>query len=319
MTRKARTIVVATRKSALALAQCRQFLERWQERCPELKFEELHVVTTGDRIVDRPLAEIGGKGLFLKEIEEALIDGRADIAVHSMKDVPPQLHPDLKLACVPERERPEDVLVSRHQGGLAGLPHGATLGTSSLRRAVQLLERRPDLSIQPIRGNVGTRLKKCADGIVDATVLAAAGLNRLGLGEGLPVAGIMASTLTVEESLPAVGQGALAVEIRKDDRELELLLKKIEDLPTTLCTDAERGLMTAVEGDCKTPVAAYAYREAQEMVLRGFLADPEGKTRVRLERVFPWSEERALNHQKGLELGHALRSELEKALLVPMT
>src|SRR5687768_16194649 len=174
-------VVVATRRSELALAQCRMFVAELVHRFPELEVEELHVTTTGDRIVDRPLTEVGGKGLFLKEIEEALLDGRADFAVHSLKDVPPDVHRGLVIGCVPRRGDPRDVLVSRGGARLAELPAGATLGTSSLRRALELTRARPDLHVVPLRGNVGTRIRKCRDGEVQATVLARAGLLRLGL------------------------------------------------------------------------------------------------------------------------------------------
>lgn len=292
---------VATRRSALALAQCRQFLSRLSEKHPELLIEERHVVTTGDKIVDRPLASIGGKGLFLKEIEEALLDGEADIAVHSMKDVPPDIHPALYLACVPEREDPRDALVTTDGRPLAEVRRGAKLGTSSLRRGVQLKILRPDLEVVPIRGNVGTRIKKCRDADVDVTVLAQAGLNRLGL------EGEVAETLSVDACLPAVGQGALAIEIRKGDDELAKILESVSDRQTTLATSAERGVMTAVEGDCKTPVAAYAARQGERIRISALLAHPDGSN-VRTEQTeAPWPSSEQEAHSLGFELGLRLK------------
>lgn len=282
MTNK-RKLVVATRRSALALAQCRQWIQKLVTAYPDWEVEELHVVTTGDRIVDRPLAEIGGKGLFLKEIEEALLEGRADLAVHSMKDVPPVLHPELMLACVPEREDPRDVLISREGVPLLDLPAGSVLGTSSLRRGVQLRRLRPDLRVVPLRGNVGTRIQKCHSGEVDATVLAQAGLNRL----GLQVEG--AQVLPLSQCLSAVGQGALAIEIRRADTELAARLAQLTHAPTSCAVAAERGVMKALEGDCRTPIAAYAEREQDTLVLRAFWADDQSMRIV--ERRMAWPEQ----------------------------
>lgn len=297
-----RRIVVATRRSELALAQCRQFLARLSLMHPHLEIEELHVVTTGDMIVDRPLAEIGGKGLFLKEIEEKLLDGSADIAVHSMKDVPPDVHVGLMIACIPEREDPRDVLVTSDGRPLSEVRKGAILGTSSLRRAVQLKRLRPDLDVQPIRGNVGTRIKKCRDGIVEVTVLAQAGINRLGLQAEV------SETLTPEQCLPAVGQGALAIEVRVEDVALRELLVTMQHEETALCVSAERGVMTAVEGDCKTPVASFAERVGENIRLRALLAETDGSRLRELEVVASWPVDRDAAHLLGFELGRRLKS-----------
>lgn len=294
--------MVATRRSELALAQCRQFLKKLTDRHPEVEIEELHVVTTGDRITDRPLASIGGKGLFLKEIEETLLDKRADIAVHSMKDVPPDIHPELRIACIPDREDPRDVLITTHRQPLSEVPEGGVLGTSSLRRAVQLTLLRPDLRVVPIRGNVGTRIGKCRDGVVDVTVLARAGVNRLGLEAEVT------ETLSVEQCLPAVGQGALAIEIRQGDAELESLLQELEHQETSIRSHAERGVMTAVEGDCKTPVASYAVREGDQLWLRGLLAEEDGSRLRRQEVRCPWPSSPAEAAKVGLDLGHRLKN-----------
>jgi hydroxymethylbilane synthase len=297
-----RRIVVATRKSELALAQCRQFLERLVARHPHVVVEELHVITTGDRILEQPLASIGGKGLFLKELEEKLLDGSADIAVHSMKDVPPALHADLCIGCIPEREDPRDVLVTTDGRPLSLVPKGGTLGTSSLRRAVQIRLLRPDLTVVPIRGNVGTRIRKCRDGEVDVTVLARAGLNRLGLTDEA------SETLSTDACLPAVGQGALAIELRVADQELRELLLTMQDHDTAVRTAAERGVMTAVEGDCKTPVAAFGEHIGDELRLRAFLAEPDG-TRIRKDEVrVPFPVDSASAHEIGLSLGRRLKS-----------
>jgi hydroxymethylbilane synthase len=277
-------------------------LQKLVDLHPHVEFEELHVVTTGDRIVDRPLASIGGKGLFLKEIEEALLDRSADIAVHSMKDVPPFVHPELEIACVPEREDPRDVLVTTDGRPLSALKEGAILGTSSLRRGVQLKTHRPDLEVVPIRGNVGTRIQKCREGVVDATILARAGINRLGLEHEV------SETLSAEVCLPAVGQGALAIEIRKGDDDLRQLLASLQHDETKIRTSAERGVMTAVEGDCKTPVASFAERDGDQMLLRAMLAEEDG-SRLRREQVrTAWPTSAAEAHQLGLELGQQLKS-----------
>lgn len=294
-------VVVATRRSELALAQCRQFLQKLTARFPELEVEELHVVTTGDRITDRPLADIGGKGLFLKEIEETLLDRRADFAVHSMKDVPPEIHPDLQIACIPLREDPRDCLITRDGRPLEELAEGARLGTSSLRRAVQLLELRPDLKVVPIRGNVGTRIAKCRRGEVDATVLARAGLNRLSLQAEAT------ATLSPEQCLPAVGQGALAVEVRRGEDAIAQKLLALQDRETAITSSAERGVMAAVEGDCKTPVASFALRQGDEIWLRGLLAEPDGSNLRRREVRAAWPTELEEAGRLGFALGQQLR------------
>jgi hydroxymethylbilane synthase len=297
---KRRTFIVATRRSELALAQCRAYLAELRAQVPDVTFEELHVVTTGDRIVDRPLSEVGGKGLFLKEIEEALFERRADFAVHSLKDVPPELHPDLTIGCIPRREDARDAVVTFDGRRLDELPLGARLGTSSLRRALQVRLIRPDLEIVSIRGNVGTRIRKCRDREVDATILAQAGANRLGVTHEL------SHTLTTEDCLPAVGQGALGIELRADNAEARDLIRTLTDMDTSIATAAERGVLAAVEGDCKTPVAAYGVREGDELWLRALLARPDesGLVRLALRRKFPATPEQAA------ELGHELGTEL---------
>jgi hydroxymethylbilane synthase len=294
-------IVYATRKSQLALAQSRAFVARLRAEHPDLAADELTVVTTGDKVQDRPLSEIGGKGLFVKEIEQSLLSGTADIAVHSSKDVPGELEPGLVLGCFPEREDPRDVLVSRSGAKLSELPPGSRIGTTSLRRGVALRTYRDDFVIVPLRGNVDTRLRKCEEGVVDAILLARAGLVRLGLAERAT------EVLDPALCLPAVGQGALAIEQRAGDERVAGLLEPLSHLDTTLAVAAERGVMLAVEGSCQTPVAAYAVLDGEGIWLRGFLADPDGSRPRHGERraARPASSDEAL--ALGRDLGAELR------------
>ena len=300
------TFTYATRRSALALAQCRAFVENLRRVAGPFEAHELLVVTTGDRVQDRPLAEIGGKGLFVKEIEEALASGLADLAVHSIKDVPGQMPDGLVIACVPRREDPRDVLVSPRYETIAGLPTGARVGTSSLRRAVSLQAFRPDLQIEPLRGNVDTRLRRVAAGDFDAIVLARAGLVRLGL------EGRATEVLAPEVSLPAVGQGALGIECRADDTRIRALLAAMNDTETATCVAAERGVLAAVEGDCKTPLGAFAERSPPLYLrVRAFLARPDGSRYRSAERVVPWPASEAEAHMHGVDLGRELASRSE--------
>lgn len=292
---------LATRKSALALAQARAWAETLVAKRPDVRVEEVHVVTTGDRIQDRPLQEVGGKGLFLKEIEETLVAGGAEFAVHSIKDVPAELAPGLVLAAVPPREDPRDVLVSREGKRLADLPDGAIVGTSSLRRRVFLQRARPDLRIVPLRGNVDTRLRKAAEGEVDAIVLAYAGLRRLGLGERAT------EILDPRVMVPAIGQGALGIEAKAGDARVIDALRTTHDLETAIAVAAERGVMLAVEGSCQVPVAAYAWHACDRLRLIAMLADVDG-TRVRIRELdvpYPSTEDEAA--KLGRELGAGLK------------
>lgn len=278
-------LTYATRRSPLALAQCRAFVARLLSVDPSLELVELQVVTTGDKIQDRPLSEVGGKGLFVKEIEEALLDGRADFAVHSIKDVPGVLPPGLALVCIPLREDARDVLVAPRHGTLASLPKGAKVGTSSLRRAAALHAARPDLVIVPMRGNVDTRLRKVTEGACDAIVLARAGLVRLGLEDRAT------DVLSTDVSLPAVGQGALGIECRADDAKTRAHLAPLHHVDTATCVAAERGVLIALEGDCKTPIAAHAERVGDTMRLRAFIADAAGNEIRTAERSVAWPSE----------------------------
>jgi hydroxymethylbilane synthase len=301
-------IVYATRRSALALAQCRAFVARLAALNPWLELVEEQVVTTGDRIQDRPLSEVGGKGLFVKEIEEALLERRADIAVHSIKDVPATLPDGLAITCIPHREDPRDVLVSPKFGTLQALPKGAKIGTSSLRRAACLLEARPDLVIVPLRGNVDTRLRKVDAGEADGIILARAGLVRLGLEARAT------EVLSPELSLPAVGQGALGIESRLDDDATRALLSQLAHDDTSRSVHAERGVLFALGADCKTPLGAFAERVVREgtvsMRLRAFIVKGEvsqgAPAIVREDRRLPWPSSDEEATQLGREVGAAL-------------
>jgi hydroxymethylbilane synthase len=295
-----RRLVVATRKSPLALAQSRAWM-RTLEQATGVTPEELHVTTTGDRVKDVALSSIGGKGLFIKEIEEALLARRADIAVHSLKDVPAEVAPSLVLGCIPVREDPRDVIVTRGGGRFEELPPGSKVGTSSLRRISMLRGWRPDLDYVPIRGNVDTRLRKCEEGTVDAIVLAYAGLIRLGLGARAT------QVLDPSRCLPAIGQGALAIEHRADDTEVAAILARLTHPETALAVSAERGVMSAVEGSCQIPVAAYGIRDGADLFLRAMLAEPDG-SRVRFREVrAPWPPDEGAAFSLGLSLGRELR------------
>jgi hydroxymethylbilane synthase len=301
-------LTYATRRSQLALAQCRAFVKRLQAAHPELGVTELQVVTTGDKIQDRPLSEVGGKGLFVKEIEEALLERRADLAVHSIKDVPGVLPEGLFIACIPAREDPRDVLVAPKHGSLEQLPKGARVGTSSLRRAVSLRAARPDLLIVPMRGNVDTRLRKVDEGECDAIVLALAGLVRLGL------EGRATGLLEPEVSLPAVGQGALGIECRFDDAVTKACLVALHDEATSRCVAAERGVMVALEGDCKTPLGAYGERRVLPsgglaLHLRAFICAPDGTNLRRTEETVAWPVSDDAARQVGERLGASMLGE----------
>lgn len=298
-------LVMATRRSALALAQSRAFARALEAATPGLEVDELLVVTSGDKTQDRPLSAIGGKGLFIKELEEALVDGRADFAVHSIKDVPAETPEGLEIACVPRREDPRDALVSLGGEGLMGLPRGARVGTGSLRRAACLRTVRPDLEVLPLRGNVDTRLRKLDAGEFDAVVLAFAGLRRLGL------EGRVSEVLEPEVCLPAVGQGALGIECRAGDGRVGPLLVSLEDAEAATAVEAERAVLAAVEGSCKIPVGAHASRTpGGGMRLRGMLAEEDGTLPAYAERELPrWPD-----REEAARLGRGLGEELRAAL-----
>jgi hydroxymethylbilane synthase len=261
--------IIATRESRLALWQARHVQALLQQRFGRT-VGLLGMTTRGDQILDRTLSKVGGKGLFVKELEVALEEGRAHLAVHSLKDVPMELPEGFMLAAVLEREDPRDAFVSSRHADLAALPAGAVVGTSSLRRLVQLRAARPDLRIEPLRGNLDTRLRKLDDGHYDAIVLAAAGLKRLGLAERIR------SVFEPSEMLPAAGQGALGLEIRADHTELREALRSLVHQPTWLAVHAERAVSRALGGSCSVPLAAHAVWQGPRMVLQAALGDPSG-------------------------------------------
>ncbi len=272
-----KTLKIATRQSPLALWQAEHIRARLQELHPDLTVELVKFVTQGDKILDTPLAKIGGKGLFVKELEAALLDGRADLAVHSMKDVPMALPEGLTLAVICEREDPLDAFVSNHFEKFADLPQGARVGTSSLRRKSQILKQRPDLQIIDLRGNVGTRLGKLDDGQYDAIILASAGLKRLGLENRIR------HTIEPNVSLPAVGQGALGLECRADDQDVLALIKPLLHIETDVCVRAERAFNAYLEGGCQVPIAGYATLQDGKIHIEGRVGSPDGQTLLRAE------------------------------------
>ncbi|MCU0936988.1 MAG: hydroxymethylbilane synthase [Gammaproteobacteria bacterium] len=269
------TLRIATRKSPLALWQAEHAAELLRRAHPGLAVELVPMTTRGDRILDVPLAKVGGKGLFVKELEQGLLDGTADIAVHSMKDVPVELPEGLHLPVVLAREDPRDAFVSVRYARLDDLPRGAVVGTSSLRRQVQLLERRPDLRIEGLRGNVGTRLEKLDRGDYDAIVLASAGLKRLGAGDRIR------EPLSPDTLLPAIGQGAIGVECRRGDRRVETLIAVLHDPETDVRVRAERALNARLAGGCQVPIAGHAELDGDRVRLRGLVGRPDGARVVR--------------------------------------
>ncbi|BCT69391.1 hydroxymethylbilane synthase [Nitrosospira sp. NRS527] len=263
-------IIIATRESALALWQAHFIQARLAKLYPQIECEILGMTTRGDQILDISLSKIGGKGLFIKELEQALEDRRADIAVHSMKDVPMDMPAGYALAAIAEREDPRDAFVSNQYAGLDSLPPGSVVGTSSLRRESQLRARFPHLQVQPLRGNVQTRLRKLDEGQFAAIILAAAGLKRLGLTDRIT------ALLSPEVSLPAVGQGALGIECRSDRIDLIKLMEPLHHLPTAQCVEAERAMSRALGGSCEVPLGGFAEINGGVLRLRGFVASQDG-------------------------------------------
>ena len=292
---------IGTRGSPMALWQTALVRDRLVAAHPDLAaqgaVEIVTIRTTGDRVQDRRLAEIGGKGLFTKEIDQALIDGQVDLAVHSLKDVETWLPEGLEIACVLARDDPRDVFLSQKAPSLAALPRGACIGTASLRRQAQLLRRRPDLKVEPIRGNVNTRMRKLADGEVDAIVLALCGLQRLGRAEAAT------EILSRDVMLPAVGQGALAIECRAGDEALRGLLEPLHDPGSAACVTAERAMLAALDGSCRTPIAGLAELDGNRLTLEGLLLKPDGSAEIRARATGSIGDAEAL----GTELGGELR------------
>lgn len=291
-----RRIRIATRKSPLALWQAEHVQHLLHKSYPDLDVELHKLSTQGDKIIDSPLAKIGGKGLFVKELENSLLNNEADIAVHSMKDVPVDLPDGLHLGVVLEREEPRDAFVSNHFSRLEELPQGARVGTASLRRQCQLAALRPDLEIINLRGNVGTRLKKLDDGHYDAIILASAGLIRLGLEQRI------AQQIPVEQCLPAIGQGVIGIECRNDDQAVNCLISVLGHEQTGICISAERALNARLQGGCQVPIGGYAQLMGNTLRLRGLVGRPDGTSVIQAER--------SGTPQQASELGIAVADEL---------
>lgn len=288
---------LGTRKSPLALAQAEQvkalLLAAWQN----ISVEIVHIVTSGDKFLNQPLTEIGGKGLFTKEIEDGLLDGSLDIAVHSMKDMPTQLPNDLIIGAMLEREDPRDMLLGQGLNGIADLPQGAVFGTSSLRRAAQVKIHRPDVQIVPFRGNVQSRLAKLERDEVRATMLAKAGLNRLGLKD------LEGAVLSVDEFLPAIAQGAIGIECKESNTKIRELLAPLAHKNTMLTVDCERAFLRVLDGSCRTPISGYALIENDSIFMRGLIAKPDGSSFKQAELRGSIKDAVAL----GVDVGEMLR------------
>jgi hydroxymethylbilane synthase len=290
------TLRIATRKSPLALWQAEHVRERLLEANPGLRVELVTMSTQGDRVLDSPLAKIGGKGLFVKELEQGMLEGRADIAVHSIKDVPVELPHGLGIGAILEREDPQDAFVSNRFGSIDELPEGACIGTSSLRRQCQLRAWRPDLQLSDLRGNVNTRLSRLDQGDYDAIVLACAGLKRLGM------AARITRALTPEELLPAIGQGVIGIECRLDDEAVRRLIEPLEHAPTRLRVRAERAFNATLAGGCQAPVAGFSLLEQDRLELRGLVGWPDGSEIVRGQISGPAQDAEALGRELAEEL-----------------
>ena len=303
-----KTLKIATRQSPLALWQAEHIKQRLEQMYADVHVELVTFVTQGDKILDTPLAKIGGKGLFVKELEAALLDGRADLAVHSMKDVPMQLPEGLTLAVTCEREDPFDAFVSKKYENFDALPIGAKLGTSSLRRKCQLLKARPDLEVIDLRGNVGTRLSKLDAGQYDAIILASAGLKRLGLQDRIR------HTLSPELSLPAVGQGALGLECRADDQATLALILPLMHVETDTCVRAERAFNAYLEGGCQVPIAAYATLTGDTLSIEGRVGGVDGQILLVAQQQGLTTQAQQLGEQLAQDLLAQGAGELLKAL-----
>lgn len=291
-----KTLRIGTRQSQLALWQAEDVRARLAKLSPGLDIELVKMTTQGDKILDTSLAKVGGKGLFIKELEQALLDRRIDLAVHSTKDVTVTLPDGLHLAAICERGDARDAFVSNTHAGLSALPDGARVGTSSLRRQCQLRANFPALQVVELRGNVNTRLAKLDTGEFDAIILAAAGLERLGF------AARIRARLAPADSLPAVGQGAVCIEARTADRELNVLLARLDHAPTACCVRAERALNAALDGGCQVPIAGYAELAGDELHLRGLVGAPDGSRILRAEIRGPAEQAEHLGHALGEQL-----------------
>lgn len=289
-------LVIATRASRLALWQARHVRDRLLALYPDCHVDLLEMTTKGDRILDRTLSKVGGKGLFVKELETALLDGRADLAVHSLKDVPVELTTPFMLSTIMERDDPRDAFVSNTYKTLDEMPKGSVVGTSSLRREAQLRKRYPDLVVKPLRGNLDTRLKKLNLGEYDAIILAAVGLKRLELEHRI------CSYLPVEDSLPSAGQGALGIEILEARPELRTWLQPLECATSTACSVAERAVSKMLGGSCQVPLAAYAQVADEIITVRALVAEPDGSEILRAQASGPVGDALAVGEQAAAEL-----------------
>jgi len=297
---------IATRGSQLALWQAEYVKARLEAAHENLQVELNIMKTRGDKILDVPLAKVGGKGLFVKELETAMLEGRADIAVHSMKDVPMEFPEGLGLAVICEREQPTDAFVSNNYSSFDSLPQGACVGTSSLRRQCHIRALRPDIKIDFLRGNVNTRLAKLDDGQFDAIILASAGLIRLGMGDRIT------EQLSIEQSLPAAGQGAVGVECRVDDEDTRALLSVLHHQDTSICVTAERAMNRHLNGGCQVPIAGFAVlEEGGQVFLQGMVANPDGDEMLRAELRGPIAEA----EQIGIRVADDLLSQGAQAIL----
>lgn len=292
-----RKFIVGSRRSGLAMTQSKQFIALLQEKFPEAEFEIKEIVTKGDRIVDVQLSKVGGKGLFVKEIEQALENEEIDMAIHSLKDVPSKLPEQFKIACVPKREDMRDAFLSNNKVLFKDLPSGSIVGTSSLRRAAQLKSIRDDITVNWVRGNIDTRIKKMESGEYDAILLAAAGLKRMGWGDSR-----VTEYFDAEEFIPAIAQGALGIEIRKNDHELDEMLQKVHSSDDALCTSAERTFLSRMDGSCQVPIGGYATLEDGELYLTGLIMSEDGEEKYLVKK----------SASDPYELGNLVADEMEK-------
>ena len=291
-----REIVIGTRDSALALWQTHWVLENLSRLNPEYKFRVVEMKTQGDKILDVALAKIGDKGLFTKELEVAMLNGEIDMAVHSMKDMPTKLPEGLIIGAICQREEAGDVLIGRSAGSLRELPHGARVGTSSLRRRAQLLKYRPDLQIEDLRGNLNTRMAKLERQDLDAIVLAAAGVKRMGWEDRI------SERISFEVSLPAVGQGSVGIEIRESDKEIERIVKTLEHRESSIAITAERAMLRTLEGGCQIPIGALGRVEGDQLTLEGVVASLDGKELLRTSIAGPADQAEELGVQLAKQL-----------------
>jgi hydroxymethylbilane synthase len=292
-----RKFIVGSRRSGLAMTQSKQFIKSLQKHFPDAEFEIKEIVTKGDRVVDVQLSKVGGKALFVKEIEHALENEEIDMAIHSLKDVPSVLPEPFKIACVPKREDKRDAFLSNNKVLFKDLPAGSVVGTSSLRRAAQLMAIRDDITVNWVRGNIDTRIRKMEDGEYDAIVLAAAGLKRMGWSDQR-----VTEYFEPEEFIPAIAQGALGIEVRKNDRELTEMLEEVHSKEDAVCTTAERTFLKRMDGSCQVPIGGYASYEDGELYLTGLIMPEDGSEKYLVKK----------SHEDPVTLGNLVADEMEQ-------